>query len=291
MSKFVIDVSEHQGIIDWDTVKNHIDGAIIRCGYGEDRKDYDDKQWKRNITECERLEIPRGVYLYSYALNEEDVRSELQHILRLIKGHSFQLPIYIDVEENGTQKIAPTTCKIICDGLKAAGYKTGVYSNTYWWDHYLKSVTDYPRWVAQYNSICTYKGSYDIWQYSSSGSIPGIRGNVDTNHCYTEFNQIGGSNFTFKPIDEIVNEVIKGLWGNYPSRKIKLEEAGYNYDEIQSKVDEKYNIIKPIYYKIKSGDTLSDIAIRFDTTVGNIQNLNRIEDPNLIYTDKTIRVR
>lgn len=193
MSKYyVIDVSEHQGVINWDTVKPNIAGAILRCGYGDNYESQDDSQWVRNLAECERLGIPRGVYLYSYATNDVMAKSELQHILRCIKGHTFQLPIYLDCEQAGTESYAPRACQIICEGLKAAGYKPGVYANTNWWNNYLAGVTAYTRWVAQYNNACTYGGKYDIWQYSSGGSVPGISGRVDVNWCYTEFAKLSG---------------------------------------------------------------------------------------------------
>ena len=132
MAKKVIDVSEHQGKIDWEKVKGNIDGAILRCGYGMDQTNQDDEQWKRNLSECERLGIPVGVYLYSYANTEAKAKSELSHILRLIKGHKFQLPIFIDLEQSGTEKMAKKTAQIVCDGLKDAGYTPGVYANLNW---------------------------------------------------------------------------------------------------------------------------------------------------------------
>lgn len=192
MAYKVIDVSEHQGLIDWNTVKGNVDGVILRCGYGDNITSQDDKQWARNIAECERLGIPRGVYLYSYADSDAHAQSELQHLLRLLKGHTFQLPIYLDCEQAGTEWYAPTACRIVCEGLKAAGYTPGVYANLNWWNNYLTGVTSYTRWVAQYNSQCDYAGSYDIWQYSSSGSVPGIAGRVDMNWCYKSFDQLGG---------------------------------------------------------------------------------------------------
>ena len=84
-----IDVSSHQGKINWAEVKNSgVDFAIIRCGYGQNNPSQDDMFFARNVSECERLGIPYGVYLYSYALTENDAYSEAQHALRLIKGHN-----------------------------------------------------------------------------------------------------------------------------------------------------------------------------------------------------------
>ena len=87
-----IDVSKHQGKINWAKVKAAgIDFAIIRCGYGSDQKDQDDAYWQYNVSECERLGIPYGVYLYSYANTTAKARSEAQHTLRLLKGHSIMV--------------------------------------------------------------------------------------------------------------------------------------------------------------------------------------------------------
>ena len=115
MSNLIIDVSYHNGVINWERVKaSGCAGAILRCGYGDDITSQDDKQWVRNLAECKRLGIPVGVYLYSYATCDRQAESELDHILRLIKGHTFQLPIFLDVEEPGTQGYAPKCCEIVC---------------------------------------------------------------------------------------------------------------------------------------------------------------------------------
>lgn len=245
----VIDVSEHQGTIGWDTVKNHIDGAILRCGYGDNITQQDDRQWGRNLAECERLGIPHGVYLYSYADTDAHAQSELQHLLRLLKGHAFQLPIYLDCEEARTAGYAPTACKIICEGLKEAGYTPGVYANLNWWNHYLAGVTEYTRWVAQYNTQCDYQGEYGIWQYSSDGSVPGITGRVDMNYCYKAFEDLVKNKSVAKPaqsqkksLSEIAEEVLAGKWGNGDDRKNRLTSAGYDYNAVQAIVNSKAGV-------------------------------------------------
>lgn len=187
MAYKVIDVSEHQGTIDWNTVKGNIDGAILRCGYGDNIASQDDAQWKRNADECTRLGIPFGVYLYSYATTEAQARSEAEHVLRCISGYNLSYPVYLDLEEPGTQNGAISRANIFGDIIEAAGYSCGVYANTNWWTNYLVGLERFTKWVAQYNSVCTYNGSYDIWQYTSGGSVPGISGAVDMNHCYRDF--------------------------------------------------------------------------------------------------------
>ena len=191
-----IDVSEHQGWINWDAVKNSgkVDFAILRVGYGDNYTFQDDKQWARNVSECERLGIPYGVYIYSYAQSSSQINSEVAHVKRLLSGHNPSYPVYIDMEDNSTTYLGRNTltqfAKSFCQQITNAGYTAGVYANLNWWNNYLyaSQLDSYDRWVAQYNSSCWYDGDYSLWQYSSSGSVSGISGNVDMNYCYTNFN-------------------------------------------------------------------------------------------------------
>ncbi|RJV70389.1 hypothetical protein DWY90_15500, partial [Coprococcus sp. AF27-8] len=191
----VIDVSEHQGIINWEQVKGQIDGAILRVGYGDDIASQDDNQWKRNADECTRLGIPFGVYIYAYATNEAMARSEAAHVLRCIKGYNLKFPVYYDVEEPGTEGYAKQAAQIFGDVIEKAGYWCGVYANLNWWNNYLKGLERFTKWVAQYNSQCDYVGANkDMWQYTSSGSVTGINGSVDMNECYRNFpGEMGGT--------------------------------------------------------------------------------------------------
>lgn len=178
----IIDVSVWQGKIDWEKAKSCIDGAILRCGYGSNGKD---SQFERNASECERLGIPYGVYLYSYAKTESDAKTEAKHIIELIKGKKLSYPVYLDCEEKGTEGFAYKACCIVGDEIEKAGYKFGVYANLSWWNNYLAIIQDkYTKWVAQYNTKCTYKGKYDMWQYTSSAAVSGISGRVDMSECY-----------------------------------------------------------------------------------------------------------
>lgn len=227
MAKKVIDVSEHQGKIDWEKVKGQIDGAILRCGYGMDQTNQDDDYWSRNLSECERLGIPIGVYLYSYADTEAKAKSELAHILRLIKGHKFQLPIFIDLEQSGTEKMAKKTAQIVCDGLKDAGYTPGIYANLNWWTNYLKGVNGYRKWIAHYTSgsVDKYKNGYDGWQYSSKGKVSGISGNCDMNYWYADFGESSGTSTpkpsTSKPASNKNTIKVDGWWGKDTTTRLQ----------------------------------------------------------------------
>ncbi|MBP3384242.1 MAG: cell wall-binding repeat-containing protein [Firmicutes bacterium] len=188
-----IDVSKHQGVIDWEKVKaSGVDFVIIRCGYGLDKPEWDDPQFQRNADECERLGIPYGVYFYSYANDVEDAISEAEHALRLIKDRNLSYPVYFDMEDKSTL-IGKTTeeqaanlalfAKTFCGKITAAGYPVGIYANTNWFNTYLtdECFDQWPKWVAQYNTECKYEGEYAMWQYTSDGTVDGIAGRVDMN--------------------------------------------------------------------------------------------------------------
>ena len=189
MKKILIDVSEHQGKIDWEKAMHHIDGAILRCGYGSDYTDQDDEMFRRNADECTRLGIPFGVYLYSNAKSIGQAQSEANHVLRLIEGYKLSYPVYLDLEESGTADGAVERAIVFGDIIEKAGYWCGIYANLYWWEVILKKGLErFTKWVAQYNVACEYDGkNLDIWQFTSKGSIPGVDGNVDMNECYRDF--------------------------------------------------------------------------------------------------------
>ncbi len=205
-----IDVSHHQGVIDWDTVAKHIDFAILRCGYGSDLTAQDDRQWTANVEACTRLKIPFGVYIYSHATTEEEARSEARHVLRLLKGYKPSMPVYLDLEdedisENCTPAQILANATVFCDMIESAGYTPGIYANTNWWSTYLSSpqYDKWDRWVARYNSTLNFNRPYSMWQYTSEGSVPGIGGDVDLNHWYGEKPTVGCSHsYTFRTAKE-----------------------------------------------------------------------------------------
>ena len=300
MKKVLIDVSEHQGNIDWEKVMPHIDGAILRCGYGGNYEDQDDSMFKRNADECTRLGIPFGVYLYSYAKSIQAAQYEADHVLRLIKGYKLDYPVYLDLEQSGTENGAVERAIVFGDIIEKAGYWCGIYANLNWWENYLKDGLErFTKWVAQYNRVCEYTGSnLDIWQYTDKGNLIGIKGNVDMNYCYRDFlaEILGGAKVeevkpVKKTVKELAAEVLNGLWGNSDDRKNRLTAAGYDYNAVQDEVNRILCSDQPEYHIIRQGETLSELAERFDTTVTELVKLNGIKTPNLIYTNQKIRVR
>ena len=212
-----IDVSYHNGTIDWKKVKqSEVEYAIIRCGYGTDDKSQDDKKWEENVKGCVDNNIPYGVYLYSYADTVEKASSEADHVIRLLQGKKLKYPVYYDLEEDKLRdKISKKTiadiAQTFCDKLSAKGYTVGIYANKDWFTNYLTDsrFNNWTKWVAQYNTVCNYQGKYDMWQCSCTGSVPGISGNVDLNYSYSPFEKPnGGTNTKYSDgLNEIEGEL------------------------------------------------------------------------------------
>ena len=225
MSKKGIDVSEFQGKIDWEKVKNDgIEFAILRCGYGMDFSNQDDVEYERNANECERLGIPYGVYLMSYANTVEKARSEAEHVLRLIEGRKISLGVWYDIEDNGTsgainKETLTNIINTFCNTIKNAGHRVGVYANLNWLENKIeKTIKDnYDIWVAQYYSKCEYEGKYIMWQHTSSGKVNGISTNVDMNILYEDLPVINNNdnNNSKTNNSEIVKSLQKALNKDY----------------------------------------------------------------------------
>lgn len=192
-----IDVSSHNGEINWNIVKSQIDFAIIRLGYGDNVERQDDSYFIKNVNGCIDNNIPFGVYIYSYALNlggNESIQSEIEHTKRQLSKIS-QKPfcVYIDMEDDSTIKLGKTMLTNFaleyCKQITQAGYKAGVYANENWFKNYLQVSTiasyGYSIWCAKYSSNKpVISSNYDIWQYTSEGRLNGINTVVDMNNMY-----------------------------------------------------------------------------------------------------------
>lgn len=188
-----IDVSSYQGRIDWTKVKPFIDFAIIRCGYGNDLRSQDDIYYGRNTQMCEDLNIPYGVYLFSYATNLDEARSEVEHTLRLLKDKKPEYPIFLDVESKRQMALSKEDLTEIvtyyCTEMERNGYYVGIYSNLYRFRSNLDSpeLDRFDKWVAEWNNEFTYKGRAGMWQNTSYEEIAGIRGRVDGDIAFLDY--------------------------------------------------------------------------------------------------------
>lgn len=161
---WVVDVSFANGIIDWRALKESgVAAAYIRAGYGTDVKSQDDVQLARNVSECKRLNIPYGLYLYSYADTEKKAMSEAAHLVRLAKQYKPTLTLYYDVEEPAIICSVNKNIDLVREKVEQAGYKFGVYASLSWWNNIITADVDH-KWVAHWAKSCGYYKSCDLWQ-------------------------------------------------------------------------------------------------------------------------------
>lgn len=191
-----IDVSKYQSTINWAQAKSAVKFAIVRCGYRGmyDGALHEDPYFYKNMSGAKSAGVSTGIYIYSTALNEAEAVEEASLAVAMAnKAGGCSYPIYIDMEDSvrGVNKLSNAQRNAIitafCSTVQNGGYKAGVYANKTWMTKYIDAGSlpgSCYIWVAQYNTSCTYSGKYSMWQYSSKGSVPGIKGNVDMNKSF-----------------------------------------------------------------------------------------------------------
>lgn len=252
-----IDVSEWQGDIDFRKVKEAgIEVVYIRAGQGFS---YEDAKFERNYEEAKKNGLKIGVYHYVTARSMEEAKLQAQFFVSLVSKKQIDCKLAMDFESFGDlsrSEINQVALEYIKEVERLSKKEVVVYSNTYDATNiFNKEVAEYPLWVAQYGvSSPQDNGNWKNWvgyQYSSTGRVSGIEGNVDLDR-YTE--------------------------------DIFLSEA----EEIPEVENPKCNYEDRIRYKIKPGDTLSEIALKYNTTVKHLAQINDIKNPNLIYAGEII---
>ena len=202
-----IDVAKYQGKIDWSQVRSQIDFAMIRVGnrYWGSGEIAQDPYYTQNITEALKNNIDCGVYFYSQAINEEEAIEEANFVLDSIKGYDLTYPVAVDTEltssaqdgraDNLSKEERTKVIKTFCQTIEEAGYTPIIYAGKDWLNNQLDmdELKEYDVWLAHYvkgapENTSDYEGEYTIWQYSSTGKINGINGNVDMNICYKKYN-------------------------------------------------------------------------------------------------------
>ena len=196
----IIDLSHHNGKVDFVKVKaSGIDGVIIRTGFGIESPRQVDRRFEDYYKGAKAAGLMVGAYHYCYAKTAAESVAEAEFMLKILKGKSFELPVYGDFEEQG--KISKSVCtamvKAFCDRLEDAGAWAGIYSyDTFFRD---KLSADMPKrytcWVARVENIfpkCISADDVGIWQYSWKGKVYGIKGNVDMDCCYRDFPAVIG---------------------------------------------------------------------------------------------------
>ncbi|EUB25702.1 glycoside hydrolase, family 25 [Streptococcus sp. AS20] len=314
MALFGVDISEHNGFIDFDQLKNNVDFVIIRSSWGSFAEDL---RARRNASECERVGIPYGFYHYSYARNLSEAQAEVNAFLNFTGQFHPSMPLYIDMEDadgwkanNGGVSWETSTeiCRLFCDHVEAAGYWAGVYASLYWFQN-MGDLSRYTNWVAQWQvDACVVPT--DIWQFTSDGLVGGIGGRVDSNYMYRDLRSVytgqapeprpavtpapaapSSSTYTVQAGDTLSG--IAAFYGTsyqelaaingianpdliYPGQVLQVTGSGAGTSERT--------------YTVESGDTLSGIAALYGTSYQHLAEINGIENPDLIYPGQVLRI-
>ncbi|MDD6559671.1 MAG: glycoside hydrolase family 25 protein [Lactimicrobium massiliense] len=193
-SQFGVDVSEHNGTIDWTALKaDGVQFAMIRIGYrGYDQGTItEDSAFARNIKGAHDAGIQVGVYFFSQAVSEDEAAQEAKWVIERLHSESIDLPVVYDMEmySDETNARGNTTTRqqrtadaaVFLDNIANAGYSPMLYASTGTYDTVFdpQYLTGYPFWVAEYDTVCSYPYTYAMWQYSESGTLNGVSTNVD----------------------------------------------------------------------------------------------------------------
>lgn len=232
-----IDVSKHNGTIDFKKVKDSgIDFVIIRVGYGGSAPVKDEK-FEVNYNNAKANGLLVGAYIYSYADTPSDITCEKEAVINWLGGRHLDLPVFLDLEDAKTSKCnkveITSFATEFCTYIKNKGYKAGIYANKYWLTSKINTTIfalsdDITIWLAEWNEEPTYKGRYSIWQFTSKGSVNGIKGNVDLNYLYDESIIKNENNLSSGYSGNSIVDYLKsvGIDSSYKNRKKLAKENG-----------------------------------------------------------------
>lgn len=304
-----IDISEWQGklsISDFKKIKKSgVNFVIIRCGYttyNKSKLKYVDRYFENNYKLCKEIGLPIGAYYYSCATNIEEAKSEANFVISLLKGKKFEYPIAFDTEDThdinnpnyvntsqatiGKNKLTEVT-KTFCDLLEKNNYYVSIYASTSWFNNnlILSNLKRYDKWIAQWSKTVNFSEKYGIWQYSSTGSVNGINGNIDLNYSYKDYPNImitkGLNGFTKeieKPVEVYKIIIINYLYDNksiLPSVNKKLllnTRYSFTSPKIEGYIADK---------DIVSGVITKDEVINVNYTKESVDNSSdNVDSPN-----------
>lgn len=227
-----IDVSAWQGQIDWKTVAAYgMDFAILRI---TEAGNVTDKYFERNYTECQKYNIPTGVYKYSYAMTIAEIQSEARKVVSVLNGRKLQYPIWLDLEHHKQRVLGAESIHNLAEAFReiiaAAGYKFGIYCNEDWYMNVICShLKKYDFWIARYPANDDgwiqerLRPDFGVgWQYSSKAKIPGINGTVDRSVFYKDYKEVS-------TVDKNIEKLIL----------IAKNEIGYLEKKSNSQLDSK----------------------------------------------------
>lgn len=294
-----IDISYHQGNVNFAKVaEDGIEFVIFRDGYGS----HTDKKFFEYATQAKAIGLPiLGIYHFSYALNATGAKKEALYAVSCAKQASLPAStvIFYDYEYdtvNNAKKVGVNLtkndfnefAKTFCETVREEGYIPGIYVNKDYYKNYADDVLkkrDYVMWLADYEGKPDYP--CDLQQTSSKGKVSGISGNVDLDELFTIdlLNNQNEPNIVEekKTVDEVAQEVIDGKWGVAPERQKKLETAGYNYQDVQDKVND---ILKEEDHKTARYEATGNVWVRNGAGT-NKTRLTVVEKGSVVLVDES----
>ncbi|MDB1924050.1 LysM peptidoglycan-binding domain-containing protein [Clostridium tertium] len=318
---FGIDVSFWQGNFNFSKAKEEgVKFAILRGAYSI----FKDTKFEEYYNNAKAAGLDVGVYHYTMATTVNEAIEEAKFLLEnVLKGKRFELPIYFDIEDKVHKNLSKAQVSAITraylEYLEDRGYWVGVYSSKSFIDNYLEAdiKQKYAMWIAQWNTECTYQGQYGMWQFG--GETNYIRSTlingqtVDQNYMLVDYptlikekgkNGYGAGTVNVKPQEPIVTTKTYTVLNGDNLSSI-ASRFGTTVQEIcRLNNIANANLIYPgqvlkllgavdntINYTVKSGDNLSDIAYKYNTTWQEIARINNISNPNIIYPGQNLRIR
>jgi len=296
MKEYGLDLSVHNGTLDFNAIKTAGNTfVILRAGYGSA---YEDKKFDEYYKKAKAAGLKIGAYWYSYALNTAGAKAEANKMLEVIKGKTFEYPVFIDMEDADQYKkkhgmpsnaTLCAICETFCEIVENAGYYVGVYASESWFNGKLKNMSKaYDRWVANWGSNngtlqSDKSATYRLHQFTSVYYLNGKR--LDRNVSYLDYagviknaglNGFKKTTSEAKPIvtekkktvEEVAQEIYKGIgnWGDGDVRRKKVTDYGLDYDTVQTRVNQLCGL-KPATKStaIKKGDKVKvKKAINYD---------------------------
>lgn len=327
MERKGLDISTYQKGINFSDIKaSGNEFLILRAGFtgwGTGVNYNVDDCFENFYKQAKDNNIPVGAYWYSCANTYDKGVAEANYMYeKCLKGKQFEYPIYIDVEDTHHQvgnKDGVTKAIIgFCETLENKGYYVGIYASDisgFKEKINLSQLDAYVKWVAIYGGKPSYVKTYGMWQYSSKGRINGYNGYLDMNIAYKDYPTIiknaglngfratkkeNGTDTLEEPkktLEEVANEVIANKWGTKdtnPTRKQRLESAGYDYQAVQNRVNEILHAQKQdsyTTYTVQKGDYLIGIANKLGKDWKRIAGDNGIKSPKYtIYTGQVLKI-
>ena len=198
----VIDISEHNGTIDFEKVKNDgITNVILRLGWIGNKQNHTlDKRFNEYYKEAKIHGFNVGVYVFCYCKNLDTLKQGINWTLDVLQNKKLELPVYLDIEDDPQsnsylsqigRETLTRMCILFCKEIEERGYKAGIYANKNFFDNFIyhSLLLDYSIWWAEYNSNIHNTYKVDLWQYTSKGQVNGINTNVDMNESYGSFEE------------------------------------------------------------------------------------------------------